>query len=322
MLRADASTAHRRIGIVAMAAVAPLEFSADTVGCRVPPAAQGEVEAVFERACNLALDGGGAIAVLTQDCSNHPHAVRLSCSPRLNHILRAGLAVRVTRNRIGIGEGAVAVLLRGAPMWSPALQAGMFTGDARAADSLLAAERLLLERAAGKQSDFLTAALGAQRLSTVLGARVLDLLPRLSRAWRAADVRECVAAIARVIGLGPGLTPAGDDFVVGWLAGMALAASSPARRNFLRAVCADLGPLRAATTPLSWQHLDDARALLFSERLSDLGVAIARCAPAATLRARIDAQLAAGATSGADAAAGLIAALRAATPGVPALQPS
>jgi hypothetical protein len=319
MLRAHASTAHRRIGMGSIGAVAPLEWSAETVGCRVPQAAQGEVEAVFERACTLALDGGRAIAILTQPCGNHPHAVRLSCSPNLGRVLRRGMAVQVTRDRIGIDHGALAILLGGARSWYPDLQPGMFASDARAVDSVRAAERLLRERATRTQSEFFMAVLGADGLSTALTARVVDLLPRLSRAWRTVDARECMAAIACVIGLGPGLTPAGDDFIVGWLAGMTLTATSRPQLDFLRAVCADLGALRTATTPLSWQHLEDARALLFSERLSDLGIAIARCAPATLLRTRIDAQLAVGASSGGDAAAGLIAALRAATP---ALQPS
>lgn len=293
----------------ARAALAPTELSAETLGSRVPrQAATGEIEAVFERACIVALSAGGAITLLAQRCGNHPHGVRLSCSPRLDRIVRVGMPVRVSRDRIGIDHaaidhGAIVVLLEGARTWTPALQPGMFAGDAQAIDSLLTAERLLRQRAAGTHSEFLAAALGVETARTPLASRIYEFLPRLFEAWRAAHTRDTLAAIARVIGLGPGLTPAGDDFVIGWLAGMALSARSEPQARFLHAVCADLAGLRAATTPVSWQHLDDARLLQFSERLSDLGVAIARCTPTAALSACIEAQLAVG--------AGLIAALRA-----------
>jgi hypothetical protein len=80
-----------------------------------------------------------------------------------------------------------------------------------------------------------------------------------------------------------------------------------------------MAPLQAKTTLVSWQHLDDARDLLFSERLADLCVTIAAGARSALLATRLDAQLAVGASSGADAAAGLLFALRESCPQLQAL---
>ena len=74
-------------------------------------------------------------------------------------------------------------------------------------------------------------------------------------------------------------------------------------------MCGEIALLRQATTSVSRQHLEDACALLFSERLLGVCVAIADGAPAPKLALRVAAQLAVGATSGADAAAGLMFAL-------------
>jgi Protein of unknown function (DUF2877) len=144
---------------------------------------------------------------------------------------------------------------------------------------------------------------------TALAARVSAVIGQLEPATRAYDAAAALRAVAQLIGLGPGLTPAGDDFIIAWLAGLTLTATTPERRAFLHAMCSGIQGLRFATTSVSSKHLDDACALMFSERLSDLCVAIAAAAPARILAARVAAQLAVGATSGADAAAGLMFAL-------------
>jgi hypothetical protein len=115
--------------------------------------------------------------------------------------------------------------------------------------------------------------------------------------------------VGQLVGLGPGLTPAGDDFLIGWLAGLALRAGAPPQREFLRDLCAGIAPLGSATTSVSRQHLEDACALAFSERLSDLCLAIGDAAPAPTLACAVAALVRVGASSGADAAAGLLFAL-------------
>jgi len=292
-----------------------LEFCAQTLGCRVPREwHDGRIDAVFQRACNIALTDGGIITLLAQNCANIPHGVRLTCSPRLDRLFRRGMLVRLERERIGFDDGAIVVLLGQTPTWTPALRPGMFDGRGGGAEVARSVERLLRQRAADTGSDLLAATLGFDRGATPLAACAAEIIPRLSRCVRAADADEALRSIARIIGLGPGLTPAGDDFIVGWLAGVTIAARSHTQLGFLDAVCAKLHALRQATTPVSWQHLDDARALMFSERLSDLAVAIAAGAPDDDLIAHIEAQLAVGATSGADAVAGLIVALLAACP--------
>lgn len=318
----QAAAVAKDTSLAAAGAAPRLELSAQTLGCRVPRTRrEGRVEAVFERACNVALVGGGMITLLAQNCANNPHGVRLSCSPRLDRILPSETPVWMSRDRIVFGDTLV-VTIDQAPTWTPRLQAGMLDWQAGHGDNVLLLERLLRKRVARTGSDFLAAALGVQPAATALAARVAQVLTGLSHGVHAMDADASLEAIARFVGLGPGLTPAGDDFIVGWLAGVALAARTRAQLDFLHNVCAGLGAMRGATTSFSWQHLDDARALLFSERLSELGVAIVTLAPEPVLADRVDAQLAVGASSGADAAAGLIVALLASRPELQALYQS
>jgi hypothetical protein len=123
---------------------------------------------------------------------------------------------------------------------------------------------------------------------------------------RALGTGEMLAGFRDLIGLGPGLTPAGDDFIIGVLAGLTVMARSPRQHDFLSALRMEVAALAGATTPISRQHLTDACNLMFSERLSDVCVAIASGGSPSELKSLLAAQVAVGATSGADAAAGLI----------------
>ena len=314
---------HTDVGQRALAAPSPpTQLAAESIGCRVPRAPRdGWVDAVFLRACNVALAGGGMIAVLVQNAGNVPHGVRLTCSPRLDRTLRVRMPVRLSHERIVFADGAVVVRLNDASSWTSRLRPGLCVWDGAAIETASQLVRMLSTRAGGTSSDLLRTVLGRNGDGTPLAKRFGELLPLLSRSSQRRDPAAALACIAQLIGLGPGLTPAGDDFVIGWLAGLTLSAVTREQLAFLHAVRDGMAPLQRKTPLISWQHLDDARALMFSERLTDLCLTIAQAAPAPVLVACLDAQLAVGASSGADAAAGLLFALRESCPQLRALFP-
>jgi hypothetical protein len=133
----------------------------------------------------------------------------------------------------------------------------------------------------------------------------------LRDAYRAGDAGGIAHAVHGLVGLGAGLTPAGDDALIGWLAGIALLGTD-GRSDVLRQA---LHSRLARTTDVSRAHLEDALAGEFSEPLARFADALTR-SPADAQRAL--AELAAvGATSGLDAAAGLLAAVQAAAAAEP-----
>ena len=142
--------------------------------------------------------------------------------------------------------------------------------------------------------------------ATGLGSpRGRDARAALSRAIGARDAADFIDAACGLIGLGEGLTPAGDDYLVGTLAILhRLGEGWPASGAVARALTA-----RAvdATTTVGAAFLRHAMAGQFSEPLRDLTMAkspsAARAAAAALARM--------GATSGADTLAGMRAALAA-----------
>lgn len=283
---------------------------AETIGSRVPrKRCSGRVEAVFENACNVALETGGLIAVLAPRSGNVAHGIRLSHEWRFDVHLRRGMAVRVAENRIDFDAGAVAVKLAGARTWSSALRPGRCAWSPRSGRAAARVRGLLRREAAVRGSDFLAVALRVEGPATPLATLVAPVLASLAQCARACDSAGALRQAARLVGLGPGLTPAGDDFLIGWLAGLALRAGTAPQRDFLQDLCAGIAPLGSATTCVSRQHLEDACALAFSERLSDLCLAIGDAAPAPELASAVAALLGVGASSGADAAGGLLFAL-------------
>ncbi|MGE5320477.1 MAG: DUF2877 domain-containing protein, partial [Hyphomicrobiaceae bacterium] len=114
-------------------------------------------------------------------------------------------------------------------------------------------------------------------------------------------------ALRALIGLGPGLTPSGDDLVAGYLIGLRCAARGKKERlRFL----SDLG---SAVIRLSAQTNDISRTCLFhaargraSSRVLDLAGAICSGAPRAQAVKHTVAAMRLGHTSGADTVTGLL----------------
>ncbi len=78
--------------------------------------------------------------------------------------------------------------------------------------------------------------------------RALHVIARLRAATLRLDAPRALASACDLLGLGPGLTPAGDDLLVGWA--MGLAVSGPVASHFLGTIAEPL--LEAATTRTGW----------------------------------------------------------------------
>jgi len=284
-------------------------FAAEAIGCRVSRMGRGRIGAVFKHASIVLLDDGGIIALLAPHVGQVAHGVRLAESRPFDRWVSIGMPARVCGDYISLGDGIVAVMLSTARIWTPAIHSGLLKATETTLKAVVLLRKLLLTLAFAAGSEFLALTLSIARPATVLEARVSTTLAALAPAARAHDSAGCLVCLRDLVGLGPGLTPAGDDFIIGWLAGLTVAAQSPDQREFLAAMRSGIAALSGGTTPISRQHLADACALMFSERLSDVCLALASGAPRAALETCLAAQMSVGATSGADAAAGLIFAL-------------
>jgi hypothetical protein len=278
---------------------------AESLGCAIVPG-EGRVRGVFRHALGIELSGGTWLGLLARDRPRTPRGIRLTLD-RVDHLARDGDAVELARGALRLGAATVG--LDGAVVWRPRLRLGVVDIEAAAARRAVGHLLAALDAAAPRSPSLFLAPPPTRGFPALMAARLGEARKGLAAATMAGDASAAGEALARLIGLGPGLTPAGDDFCVGWLTGIAATARRAARAAFFHAVAQRLRMLAGGTTALARQHLLDACALLPSEPLDDLVLAVAEAAHGATLEGRLGRLLAMGASSGGDAAAGLVLAL-------------
>ena len=134
----------------------------------------------------------------------------------------------------------------------------------------------------------------------------------LHDACRALDHPRAARQIERLVGWGEGLTPAGDDFLIGLLAGLdAFVHGEPRRPRFRSALACVISGLTPRTTPIAAHYLRLAAGGHYTEPLIRLRRALLCEDNDDVVDAALRSALAVGATSGADTVSGLSAGLRA-----------
>lgn len=263
-----------------------LVAAAESIGHRVPPSpCAGVVRGASWRNVLIAA-GGGLVTLAAADLGRGPATLRLKRMPalRLDRWFAPGEACvfatgRLTTTRVSIDFGQ-------ASTW---------------------------------QSPPPPLAAGDETLRLRLGALRDAAEPFTPSTWvltshcAACAIGAAVDAASAFIGLGDGSTPAGDDFLVGLLAGLgALAATSPLRQRFLASFGAAITTIAAPrTTALSAQYLRLAAEGDFDEPLARLRDLVVSAADERAIGAAAADALAVGASSGRAGVAGLVAGLEA-----------
>lgn len=284
---------------------------ADSLGASVPrERLRGTVHSVFPRACNVLLEDSSVIALLAPEVGRSAHGIRVNAGKalRFDQLLGAGDRVELCERLATFAPGGFEVQLASALPWRDALAGVTLASGPRALDpAYIEACEALRRGASGLGCVFLGQA-GGGAVAQATAKLVKKQVPRLSRATAALDADAAGRAAAHLVGAGSGFTPAGDDFLIGWLAALALARSDHVGRiRFLSDFAKRVAALRSRTHPVSAQYLNDACQLRFSERLADFAAGLAEGEP--LWREPLRRLLAVGHSSGADAAAGLLTAL-------------
>ncbi len=239
----------------------------------------GRVWGVFEQACNLIDDLGRIIALILPAVGQGPFSISIPGSPGIFEPFSTNQPARANREAVVIGPWRIE--LADAAIWEPRI------------------DRLEKPLELKLIADILEPYTNwpNQAEETLLSQRLLRLTRQLIKAIDQPDKPEQLSrAVAKLAGLGPGLTPAGDDYLIGamaalWLTGRLgtmelIAATAIPRTSALSAAF-----LRAAARG---QFMEPWHALVEAWQAEDKPAVAAAVARIAVF----------GASSGADALAG------------------
>ena len=195
-------------------------LSVECIGYLVPATDfDGEVHSVFARAGNIA-SGGLLLTLVAAGHGDGPTALRLGrgAPADLRLLFRPGDHL-VCRGGFARSRG-LALHLGDATVWRPAALRPM-VGALQIAAHLQCGDAALARR--------------RRTHSSVTDREGGAVLAGLAQACRALDRERAAQCVERLVGWGEGLTPAGDDVIVGWCAALdALGREDGDRRHFLR----------------------------------------------------------------------------------------
>lgn len=222
------------------------------------------------------------------------------------------MTLRATGDGLAIPDARLTIDPARAHVWDPGLPRDARLRSNRAStDRLVVAAEVARVLAAGRAP---SAGFGPLLVADGHGDPWLDAarvrIERQVAALADRDVEAAVEPAVGLIGLGTGLTPSGDDYLVGLLAG--LEASGDRSWAPLARAIATAAPSR--TTAIGAAMLGHAARGEYTERLHDVLIALAD-GRSRGLAAAVGRAMAYGATSGADTLVGVFAAVRVATSG-------
>jgi hypothetical protein len=277
----------------------------------------GVIQAIFQRAMNIALDDT-VLSVLSDELPRMPNGLRVP-SVLMKEILRSlhtGMNVLIGDGGLLIPDANLSLCLPPLPPWEPrpAVEGRRWRRMTIVQQGLLLAHHLADQHQQNGLGSLAGPLLLKQSVpKTPLERLALPKLRLLARASWQLDRAGIEAAAYGLAGLGPGLTPAGDDALAGFAAVMALlspylSADAVPRKHIAQTL---MTVARSGTTKLSAVLLTHAARGEVSEQLGQMLLALALPIEQSEQVLRAAQRLLAfGATSGSDTLLGILLGLQ------------
>jgi Protein of unknown function (DUF2877) len=289
-----------------------------SVGTQVPRYPfSGTVHSVFRQACNLWLEPDTLLTLLSCQKGNAPHGIRLDTSSHFDflHTLRVGQSAACRGGILRIDGADCSVDLRPARPWHIDLKRLHIDlcRPTQAQSWAVAWSELKSHHCNSGMSENLGAFfLSEGRPATPAASETLlqqgaYAIPSLLQTTCRLQLREAMISVQSLIGLGHGLTPSGDDFLVGYLAGLwCMAGANLSRIQFLMALDSELSQVSRNTNDISCTYLRSAAKGHVSEPIAKLAQRLNQANNVSNIRAATQAALQVGHTSGSDGVLGLL----------------
>lgn len=277
----------------------------------------GTVHSVFQQACNLWLEPGMLLTLLPSQKGNVPHGIRLNTSHESTFadLAQVGQPVACRGGLLRIDGADFSVDLRNARLWQvdlrsiridlrrPVQAQAWVVAWSELRRSYHTSERTKhfgsLSPPQGQPIISVSSKnLSQQRVSTILSLLQATCYLQLEKAR---------LSIRSLIGFGCGLTPSGDDFLVGYVTGLWITAGSDSpRTQFLYSLSVELHEAAHSTNTISCAYLEAAAKGHVSELIATLAQQLERPNDMRGVRTATQAALQVGHTSGRDGVLGML----------------
>jgi hypothetical protein len=247
----------------------------------------GTTAAIYSRVCILLLADESLLTLIVPTIGNLPKSIMIDARPKFAFadVLAVGANVAARSGILRIAGSALSIDLRSATRWRSCLSHLRLDGSREAVVQALEAASTTLQRD-GRSHAF----------ARIAGAGLADL----EKATRTLNATAAGEALSGLVGLGEGTTPAGDDYLVGYFAGLWICAGrTAARLAFIAAVGDSLRLTARRAGRVSRVYLEAAADGEVSERLSDLASCIAAGSDRNSVESAAAAAIAVGHSSGA-----------------------
>ncbi len=284
--------------------MAALTLSVICHGRHLPKDGSGYVHSVFARAVNLSFAGHGLMALLAPILPMSAWALRLPPLPiPFTSLVRPGDPCLLQSGILRVGETLIC----------DCTASKLFRGDL--IDAVVidpASSTQLLGMASDENYPGLCALFSPSpeafvSLESAILALTAEIVDDLLKALEQNNPMDELCSLTRLIGLGAGLTPSGDDFVGGFVAARFALSTLGSQDPELRALYAGLLQGLERTSSVAAMFLALAAQGSFSEFLTDLVRALGIGHSLTERRERVARLLSFGASSGADTFAGILA---------------
>ena len=270
----------------------------------------GEVMAVHPHSIYVTDEDDEIYAIVRQPLGNGPLNLVIPAEPaHLFNGLALGTSLASTGARLGVGEG-ITIGLDGATVWESKAHVALAADGALLDRGLAVLCREISERAPAESLARLLPHLDDEDLPDALERvahfpRSHALIGGLAESLAQRDRRRLKVVTSSLAGLGPGLTPAGDDFIAGILLALAIVRAQrgdPALNEIAHLLVETAAP---RTHEISAAYLRAAYDGQVNDRWDPLLAALA-AGDAEHITAAAGPVLATGETSGADMLAGFV----------------
>jgi len=266
----------------------------------------GIVHSVFDQACNIQLDRNSLVTLISPKLPNYPAAIKLDIAE--DHKLcsigfKTGMKSVINKDEIKMPEICISIKLTGAKVWNssplflrPAISEEMLN------ENIEKIRELTLKY--GKMEG-IASILDGDEVDNNYKNFIINSVKRLTKGISDFDYKEITEASKGLIGLGPGLTPAADDFLLGILASLYYIGYYFGNHleNLKKIAGFMIYDLPGRTTFISEIMLRNGMKARFSEPIKDLMLAVTN---SNSINDECVNLLNIGGTSGSDCAAGIV----------------